>query len=49
MKGREEGPGSTCPRKGASISANFWSVGTGGRVSMIKAFLFPAVALLSSE
>ena len=41
--------GATCPRKGASISANFWSVGTGGWVSMIKAFLFPAVALLSPE
>ena len=47
--GEEEGSGSTCPGKGASISANFWSVGTGGWVSIIKAFLFPAVALLSPE
>lgn len=39
--------GATCPRKGASISANFWSVGAGGGVFMIKAFLFPAAALLS--
>lgn len=36
--------GATCPRKGASISANFWSVGAGGGVSVIKAFLFPSVA-----
>ena len=41
--------GATGPRKEASISANFWSVGAGGGVSMIKAFLFPAVALLSPE
>lgn len=39
--------GANGSRKRASISANFWSVGAGGGLFMIKACLFPAAALLS--